>query len=182
MRRKAISPRDRFEILKRDGFACVYCGAKASPEQNLVIDHLEPHSKGGASHMDNYVVACQPCNAGKSDKPLLLNEPVQPEWGPLADALCDRLWANASDVPPFQIAAAIEVASLAIDGPGMGLSQDQLWDVICSPRLVRILDEWTTGIDPSEVFEYERFTLSCWLEIASKRVDLGLAPWRGEGR
>lgn len=56
----------RFEILKRDGFKCVYCGAK--PEQNkLHIDHVLPRSKGGLNIKSNLVTCCKECNLGKSD-------------------------------------------------------------------------------------------------------------------
>lgn len=71
MPRKFISPRMRFEVLKRDGFACVYCGAKAGGRIKLVIDHVHPFSQGGADELSNFVVACQSCNAGKSDYPVL---------------------------------------------------------------------------------------------------------------
>lgn len=63
------SKRLRFEILKRDGFACRYCGvtAVASP---LHIDHVIPKSKGGTDDAANLVTACRDCNLGKSATPL----------------------------------------------------------------------------------------------------------------
>jgi hypothetical protein len=67
--RRGPSTRVRFEVLKRDGFACVYCGRKA-PEVVLHVDHVKPVSKGGRTVMANLVAACQPCNAGKSDNEL----------------------------------------------------------------------------------------------------------------
>lgn len=62
----ALSKRTRFEIFKRDGFRCVYCGA--TPNTTVLhVDHVEPKSKGGTDDHANLVTACQPCNGGKSD-------------------------------------------------------------------------------------------------------------------
>lgn len=66
MNRESISKRKRFEIFKRDGFECQYCGA-TPPGVVLHCDHIEPVSKGGSSDMDNLITACQSCNQGKSD-------------------------------------------------------------------------------------------------------------------
>ena len=63
--RKAISKKTRFEVFKRDGFACQYCGAHP-PEVILHVDHINPVANGGKNNIDNLVTACQPCNLGKS--------------------------------------------------------------------------------------------------------------------
>jgi hypothetical protein len=68
-KRKQISKRTRFEIFKRDNFACVYCGRKP-PDVILEIDHLHPHSKGGHDKMYNLVTSCFDCNRGKSNTEL----------------------------------------------------------------------------------------------------------------
>lgn len=62
----SISTRTRFEVLKRDGFRCHYCGstAMASP---LHVDHVVPASKGGSDDPANLITACQDCNLGKSN-------------------------------------------------------------------------------------------------------------------
>lgn len=57
----------RFEVFKRDSFACQYCGAKA-PEAVLHVDHINPVSNGGDNEIINLVTACQDCNLGKSDR------------------------------------------------------------------------------------------------------------------
>lgn len=63
--RKTISKKTRFDVFKRDSFACQYCGAHP-PAVILHIDHITPLALGGANHIDNYVTACAPCNLGKS--------------------------------------------------------------------------------------------------------------------
>jgi hypothetical protein len=65
----AISTRTRFEIFKRDGFRCVYCGA-APTETPLHADHVIPVAEGGTDVPENLVTACAECNLGKSAVPL----------------------------------------------------------------------------------------------------------------
>jgi 5-methylcytosine-specific restriction endonuclease McrA len=62
--RKPIPKRKRFEVFKRDGFQCVYCGAKP-PGVALHVDHVEPVVKGGTNETSNLVTACAGCNLGK---------------------------------------------------------------------------------------------------------------------
>ncbi len=68
-KRKGITKKLRFEIFKRDGFQCAYCG-NTPPAVTLEVDHIEPHSKGGPCDINNYITACFDCNRGKSDVPL----------------------------------------------------------------------------------------------------------------
>lgn len=67
--RKTISKSIRFEVLKRDSFACQYCGRKA-PDVLLEVDHIQPVSKGGTNDLLNLITACADCNEGKSDRVL----------------------------------------------------------------------------------------------------------------
>lgn len=67
--RKSLSRRLRFEVFKRDGFRCVYCGA--TPVQRpLHADHVIPVKDGGQSRASNLVTACADCNGGKAAIPL----------------------------------------------------------------------------------------------------------------
>lgn len=67
--RKPMSPRIRFEIFKRDGFRCAYCGSKPG-ESVLRVDHVVPIADGGTDDPQNLVTACDTCNAGKGAVPL----------------------------------------------------------------------------------------------------------------
>lgn len=69
-----FSPRFRFELLKRDGFRCHYCGRRA-PDVELHVDHIIPRSKGGSNSPDNLIAACAECNLGKSNQELVLVTP-----------------------------------------------------------------------------------------------------------
>jgi hypothetical protein len=68
-KRKAISKKTRFEVFKRDGFVCQYCGAHP-PAVILHVDHIHPVALGGGNEIDNLVTACEPCNLGKSARSL----------------------------------------------------------------------------------------------------------------
>jgi hypothetical protein len=68
-KRKGVSPRTRFEVFKRDGFRCVYCGATPI-ESPLHVDHVKPVAEGGGNEPTNLVTACRACNGGKSSVPL----------------------------------------------------------------------------------------------------------------
>lgn len=63
--RKPIGKRARFNVFKRDGFACQYCGAHP-PAVVLEVDHIVPVVEGGTNDTDNLVTACFACNRGKA--------------------------------------------------------------------------------------------------------------------
>lgn len=65
-KRKSLSKKIRFEVLKRDSFKCQYCG-KSSPDVVLEIDHIKPVSEGGTNHITNLITACFDCNRGKTN-------------------------------------------------------------------------------------------------------------------
>jgi len=62
----------RFETLKRDGFACCYCGRTPQDGTKLHIDHVIPRAAGGTHDPENLKTACEECNLGKGD--VLLDE------------------------------------------------------------------------------------------------------------
>lgn len=63
-----ISKALRFEVLRRDGFACTYCGRRP-PDIELHIDHVTPSALGGQDIPENLRTACVDCNAGKGSTP-----------------------------------------------------------------------------------------------------------------
>lgn len=67
--RKALSVKKRFEVFKRDAFACQYCGA-TPPDVVLEVDHIHPVAKGGGSEENNLITACFDCNRGKGAEAL----------------------------------------------------------------------------------------------------------------
>jgi hypothetical protein len=67
--RMAISKKIRFEVFKRDGFKCAYCG-KVPPQVTLEVDHIHPKARKGTDDINNLITACFDCNRGKRDIPL----------------------------------------------------------------------------------------------------------------
>jgi hypothetical protein len=72
MARKSISKKLRFEVFKRDGFRCQYCG-RAAPDIVLEIDHIKPVADGGENDILNLITSCKDCNSGKGDRSLTEN-------------------------------------------------------------------------------------------------------------
>lgn len=68
-KRKHLSNKTRFEVFKRDGFTCQYCGAKP-PQAVLHADHVTPVALGGLDCEDNLITSCSACNLGKGAGPL----------------------------------------------------------------------------------------------------------------
>lgn len=66
-----VNKRTRFEVLKRDGFRCYYCGTRGNEVtgDGLTIDHVVPVALGGTDDAENLVAACSECNSGKASVP-----------------------------------------------------------------------------------------------------------------
>lgn len=75
--RKPLSKGKRFDIFRRDGFTCQYCG-RQPPEAVLHVDHITPVVEGGTNDDMNLVTSCRDCNLGKGKK-LLDNPPQRPD-------------------------------------------------------------------------------------------------------
>lgn len=73
-----ISARVRFEVFKRDGFTCAYCG-RTPPEVLLQADHIVPVAAGGSDEIHNLITSCQTCNLGKGAR--MLEEGTAPVVG-----------------------------------------------------------------------------------------------------
>lgn len=94
----AISKRLRYEVLKRDGYRCRYCGASA-PDAVITIDHVVPQALGGGDEPSNLVAACKDCNGGKTS--------VSPDAPLVADVADDALrWSRAITVAAGEMLAS----------------------------------------------------------------------------
>lgn len=62
----SLTKKIRFEVFKRDGFKCQYCG-QTPPAATLEVDHINPVSKGGDDDINNLITSCFDCNRGKSN-------------------------------------------------------------------------------------------------------------------
>lgn len=79
--RGEVSDSLRYDIMCRDNFTCVLCGASAREGVRLHVDHIIPIAKGGKSTPDNLRTLCERCNVGKSDKIETTPESIKTEQG-----------------------------------------------------------------------------------------------------
>ena len=74
--RSGITKKIRFEVFKRDGFKCQYCGSSA-PDVILHVDHINPVVNGGDNKIINLVTSCFDCNRGKGKRTLTDKEEIK---------------------------------------------------------------------------------------------------------
>lgn len=70
----SISKTLRFEVFKRDGFQCQYCG-RQPPEIILEVDHIIPRKRKGKDDVNNLITSCFDCNRGKGARDLKVAPP-----------------------------------------------------------------------------------------------------------
>lgn len=86
----SVSKRLRFEVMRRDGHRCLYCGRDPDDGVKLTIDHVVPAALGGTDDPSNLCTACTECNAGKSS--------IQPDGPLVARVSAEALrWAHARE-------------------------------------------------------------------------------------
>ncbi len=70
VKRYSIPLKVRWEVLKRDNYACKKCGKSPSVDHKvrLEVDHKNPVAKGGSNEVDNLQTLCWDCNQGKKDR------------------------------------------------------------------------------------------------------------------
>lgn len=66
--RRTLSRRQRFDVLEKCGYRCVYCGRGCADGVSLQVDHSLPVSCGGGDDAANLVASCVDCNYGKRDR------------------------------------------------------------------------------------------------------------------
>jgi 5-methylcytosine-specific restriction protein A len=54
--------RRRNQVLERDGFMCVSCGAVS----DLEVDHIMPRASGGTNDLSNLQTLCADCHRAKT--------------------------------------------------------------------------------------------------------------------
>lgn len=63
---RLIAGQVSWNVFKRDGFKCRYCGRDDAP---LTVDHLVLWEEGGPSIEENLVAACKKCNKARGRMP-----------------------------------------------------------------------------------------------------------------
>ena len=69
-RRRNITLGVRYDVLRRDRFRCVICGASPASKVGceLHVDHITPVALGGETTVENLRTLCSACNIGKGAK------------------------------------------------------------------------------------------------------------------
>lgn len=184
----AVSRRLRFEILKRDDYACRYCGAKV-PDVELTVDHVLPVALGGTDEPTNLVAACRACNGGKSSAP--------PTGALVADVEKDAWrWAQAMTFASEERRAQQDIVDQAADAVieawevyfrhdpedhdwrgtvrrfvQSGFDQDDL------VRFIHVVGRRRRSVEYPDRWRY--FCGCCWREITD-RQEMARAVLRGE--
>lgn len=130
----AVSKRLRYEILRRDGHACRYCGAGA-PEAKLTVDHVRPVALGGTDDPSNLVAACGDCNSGKSsatpDATLIDDVRTDSDlWAQAKASVAEGRRADAYQGLDAEVAAVEEAWGIwgyEADGRRHGVPKDPQW-------------------------------------------------------
>lgn len=118
-----MNKRERFNVLKRFGFKCVYCGRKP-PEVELEVDHRVPRALGGGDG-DNLVASCRDCNRGKwvtsdqdDDGIVIVCDPITGHVDHERSLKLSGLWASTPEevrrALKFSFTAPLEIALLDV--------------------------------------------------------------------
>lgn len=102
--RSAIAASVRFEVLRRDGYRCRYCGA-TPPDVALHLDHVVAVANGGTNDAANLVTACVRCNIGKG---VSSAEPGGPKFEVGPDPLEGESWRDWWSLDVADLDAAIQ--------------------------------------------------------------------------
>lgn len=165
MTREPISKKLRFEVFKRDGFTCQYCGRKA-PDVILHVDHIAPVAKGGKNDLLNLVTSCADCNHGKGARELSDDSVVEKQRKQL-ETLQERRdqiemmleWkASLLDIETEQARGAASYWEKLV--PGWAVSADGVSDI----------KKWVSKFGLDEVIESMKISAETYIEIADGRA------------
>lgn len=169
-----VPRRLRFEILRRDGHTCRYCGASA-PDVPLTVDHVIPRALGGSNDPSNLVTACKSCNSGKTS--------IAPDSPIVADVDAKAMqWSNAMQRATEirrqelgDIDAIVDQVITYWDGwtnsNGVGVVKDDNW----RSSLERFID---AGLDETDLSRMVRVAMESQARLPDKwRYFCGCA-WR----
>ncbi len=160
----AVSKRVRFEILRRDGHTCRYCGAQA-PDVKLTVDHVIPEALGGSDEPSNLVTACADCNSGKTS--------TAPDQAVVEDVSEDALrWAKAArEVAETRRTDRQELTNLLVRFDDLWMS----WEP--KDRFQRPLD-WDRSIEGFLNAGLDESDIRYFVDVAWSRHLRGAAQWK----
>lgn len=176
--RKQLPKKTRFEVFKRDSFACQYCGNSA-PDVILEVDHIVPVAEGGGNDIMNLVTSCRDCNRGKGKRTLSDNT-VMVKQKEYLDELNDR---------KQQLAMMLEWKQSLLDAEEKEIGcLSSLFETECGATLngagLKILKDVLRRFGFEEVYEAIKISgtkYSCVPDIALRKLG-GICYNRKTGR
>jgi hypothetical protein len=96
---RIIDNRVSWQVYKRDGYRCRYCGRDGLP---LTVDHLVLWEEGGPSIEENLLTACRKCNKTRGSLPY-------------ADWLQHPKYLEVSENLPADVVTANQVVATTLD-------------------------------------------------------------------
>lgn len=172
MKRAPISKRTRFEVFKRDGFCCQYCGAHP-PSVLLEVDHIDPVAAGGTNDPDNLVTACEPCNRGKGAVPLsTIPESLAEKAARVAEAEAQLAGYGAvMEAKRERIEAEVWRVVEALTGQAKTVRRDWFQSIkqfiakLGVHEVIEAAEIARSGPAHTEVAEFKYFCGVCWSKI-----------------
>jgi hypothetical protein len=151
-----LTKSERFDILKRDGFRCVYCGITSADTQ-LEIDHIVPIGKNGSTKTENLAAACNLCNRGKGLKILIETKPK---------AITERNNLELSFKRAFRMQKS-EIFTIAAVAERVGKKEDSLRRFINTRA--------KAGLTPIiETFMFINIQKNCWIAYEWEKFNVKL--------
>lgn len=154
----AVSKRLRYEILRRDNFACRYCGATA-PDAKLTVDHVTPEALGGTDDPSNLATACEPCNSGKTSS--------TPDAAVVTDVADDALrWAEAMKYAAEELRAQAQPKTAYRDTFEQAWNE-WTWEHNGNKKTFDLPANWKTSLD---AFREAGLPVEVWPDIVEKAM------------
>lgn len=175
---KPVSKRVRYEVLKRDGYTCKYCGTTADDGAKLTVDHVIPRTLGGSNDPSNLVAACRDCNYGKAstspdDRTVADVDAKALEWAAALQRVADQRRADQAALDETVDAFVAGWAAWTYGEGKCPIPKGQGWrtsierfvsvglDADDLHRLTRVAME--SKVSSSETWRY--FCGCCWTEV-----------------
>lgn len=191
----AISKRLRFEILKRDGFACRYCHRD---KVIITVDHVIPRVLGGTDDPSNLVASCDDCNAGKSSTlpgGATVAEPGGADDSTLVERITaefNRAWGDPHSRPDAEALRILKAHAIAAHAAGYeeiaiaAAAHDggrscvpHLGDILSTVDSVFLLESETSPDNPYGPNGIDRDLLPSQIDRDAEAVaDAAVAVWR----
>lgn len=172
-RRKSLSKKTRFEVFKRDGFTCQYCGRMA-PDVVLEVDHITPVASGGDNDLMNLVTSCQDCNRGKGKRNLSSKDEIKAQQAQLKELSKKR--------EQLQMLIEWRKELESIEDMQVDMVQDifyKLTGCVLSDSLRKIVSKYIKKYGINEVFESSHIYIESYYDSDSNSFTRGFSTIGG---